>query len=287
MIWLKVRIHWSLFLFSLAYFLSGLLIEMGLFFIFVLLHEFAHIVVAKGYGIKVEKTVIYPFGGRAYIDELIEEDPEKELHIAIAGPLVNVLLAVLIAAAQQNPDFILSQEQAHFAIRANLILAVLNLLPGLPLDGGRILRALLNKKFSFPEASHYTCYGGKIVGLLLSITGLYYGIFWQYYNISFFIVGIFIFFAASREAKDISYLYFRHLTRKKRLLQQQGVMACQILMAFDDTTINEVTNLFQPKKYHILHVIDSNWHKKAIVEEIEIIDALLKRGGNEKLSKLL
>ncbi len=284
---MKIRIHWTLLLFGIVYFLSGFLLEILIFFLLVSLHEMAHLAVALSYGLQAEETVIYPFGGRARISSLVEEDPIKEFRIALAGPMLNIFLAIMGAALYQQPDLPIPESLIVFFIRANLMLALFNLLPGLPLDGGRILRSILVKKYSFKESTDYACQGGKLAGILLCILGIALGVFWQYYNISFFLVGIFIFIMAAREQKEAAYLYFRHLTRKRQLLQHQGAAVCETLIAFEHTTLEEITALFRPKKYHILHVIDTNWQRKAIIGEKEIINALLTRGGNERVGSLL
>ncbi|WP_052291934.1 M50 family metallopeptidase [Natranaerobius thermophilus] len=282
---MNFRVHWTLILFGIVYLFTGFLQEIGIFFVLVILHELSHTIVAISHGFKVEETVLYPFGGRAKIDGLIEEDPYRELHIALAGPLTNILLAILFLSLDQYSIF--SEEIILFAVRANIILALFNLFPGLPLDGGRVLRASLSKRMSFREATHYACQGGKLVGILLVIFGIVVGIVWQYINITFFLAGLFVFIVALREEKEATYLYYRHLTRKKQLLTQEGVLPCEILIAFEATSLKEVTSLFRPKKYHILHVIDANWEKKAIIEEKDIIDAMFTRGPHIKISQIL
>ncbi|OWZ83925.1 M50 family metallopeptidase [Natranaerobius trueperi] len=282
---MKLKFHWSLFVFFFAYLITGLTKEVGIFFVLISLHELMHSLMAIGYGFKVKEIILYPFGGRAKMEDLIEEDPKKELNIALAGPLFNIILAFILLSMYEKIPLI--EETKLFIVRANLILAGFNLLPGLPLDGGRILRALLTKKYSFREASHYACQGGKIVGFVVLLFGAFLGGYWSYINLTFFLVGGFLIFASIREEQEIAYLYFRYLTRKRKLLYNEGVVGCDLLLAFEKTLIEDIIKLFGPKKYHTIKVIDDNWKHKGTVDENEVIDALFKKGTKTKISDIL
>ncbi len=281
---MRYKIHWTLWFFLIGYVLAGLFREIGLFFLFVIIHELAHISVARAYGLDVSEVVLYPFGGRAQIDDLMEEDPKKEFHIAIAGPMVNILMGM--AAFMLESRGMLNSEIAWFILRANMLLALFNLLPGLPLDGGRVVRSRLCAKFGFKEATHIACQGGKLAGLLVILLGII-GLSWQYLNITFFIAGGFILVAAFREERDAAYVYFRYLTRKKQLLRKEGAAVCEQLIAFEDAQLKQVTGLFRPKRYHLVNIIDYQWRSRGTLTEEALIDGLLKYGATVTVSQLL
>lgn len=114
----------------------------------VVLHELGHALAARRFGIGTAHITLYPFGGVAAIERMPEE-PDQELVIALAGPAVNVVLAAafgLLAAVLGSPIV------GIFAT-LNLGMAVFNLLPAYPMDGGRVLRALLAKRMGFVPAS--------------------------------------------------------------------------------------------------------------------------------------
>jgi Zn-dependent protease len=145
--------------------LFTLLIWVGVVFCSVLLHEYGHAFMARAVGVKTEKIVLFPLGGGAFMEKMPEE-PGKEILIAVAGPLVNVLLAVVAAPfiwseAQSNRKAMLlhmidpESNVSFFGVGPldyfivllfliNLLLAFFNLLPAYPLDGGRIFRAVLS-----------------------------------------------------------------------------------------------------------------------------------------------
>lgn len=114
-------------------------------FVCVLLHELGHALVAKRFGVQTKDITLYPFGGIAAI--VSQPPPRAELVIALAGPVVNILIAAALYPWITIPDLTkLENVEMSIALRlffTNLALAVFNLLPALPMDGGRVLRAFL------------------------------------------------------------------------------------------------------------------------------------------------
>jgi Zn-dependent protease len=123
---------------------------MVLLFACVLAHEFGHIIAARRYGIRTPEVTLWPIGGVASL-ERIPDKPSEELVVALAGPAVNVVIAlVLIAFLGIKPDdaamTALENPRANLLERlvaANIFLVVFNLIPAFPMDGGRVLRALI------------------------------------------------------------------------------------------------------------------------------------------------
>jgi Zn-dependent protease len=169
--------------------LFGVLLVFGLFGC-VVLHELGHALVAQRFGVAVREIVLLPIGGVA---RLLSE-PKKPLHellIAIAGPLVNVVLALLALVALRGSVPILDpaaqQARALSAITAptaesvllllfysNVTLAVFNMLPALPMDGGRVLRSLLSFAFGQVRATNIAAGLAQVLAVGLAIYGLQY-----------------------------------------------------------------------------------------------------------------
>lgn len=217
---IKVFIHWSFWLILVwIYFsyynvnknpaegLNGVLFILAIFAC-VVLHEFGHALTAKRYGINTKDITLYPIGGVARL-ESIPREPRREFFVAVAGPLVNVAIAGLLwaylVASGQMPDFEALQNTDPEEIDgmslpfgfnllvANVILVVFNLIPAFPMDGGRMLRALLAFKM---DRSKATQIAAKI-GQLLAIGFVIFGFF---YNFWLIIIGIFIYIGAGSEA---------------------------------------------------------------------------------------
>lgn len=148
-------------------------------FLSVLLHELGHALVGRRYGIRTAEIVLFPIGGVARVER--NPKPREELWIALAGPLVNIVLAVVligIAVAvsgtirwekvfERKSGELLGQIAA-----GNLILALFNLLPAFPMDGGRILRAMLAIKRSETVATEIAARAGRILAMLMGIYGV-------------------------------------------------------------------------------------------------------------------
>ncbi len=166
-------------------------------FLSVLAHEVTHSYIAKREGIEVKEITLFIFGGVSQMTKE-PEDPMKEFKVAIGGPISSLILAFIFWITSKiisyTPDFILYTGLLSYLAFINLSLAVFNLIPGFPLDGGRVLRALYWKKTgSVRKATQIAAGTGKwvgvgiiLLGLLLILTGNLIGGFW------FVIIGIFL-----------------------------------------------------------------------------------------------
>jgi Zn-dependent protease/CBS domain-containing protein len=176
-------------------FVLGTVAAVGLF-LSVLLHEFGHSLTARRYGYGIKSITLWLFGGVAQFEEN-PDDWRAELVISIAGPAVSVLLGVLfggVAIAVTLPDTV-AFVVGYLALM-NVVLAVFNMLPGFPMDGGRVLRALLASTYSYPKATKIAADVGKGFAFLMG----FFGILTQ----DWLVVGLalFIYIAASGEAQQ-------------------------------------------------------------------------------------
>ncbi|HLA96155.1 MAG TPA: site-2 protease family protein [Pyrinomonadaceae bacterium] len=172
------------------------------FFASIFLHEFAHAVVARFEGLKVVEIVLHPFGGLARFRHP-PETPRAEFRIAVAGPVASFLLAFLFgglaAVSQYARTDILTLLLTLLAL-TNFLLAVFNMLPGYPLDGGRVLRAYLWKQGrDLNEATTLTGRCGQMIAVGLIVLGIIYVILRGEFFTGFWavLVGIFLFDSAS------------------------------------------------------------------------------------------
>ncbi|MFB6299129.1 MAG: CBS domain-containing protein [Halobacteriales archaeon] len=174
----------------------GAICAVGLF-AGVVLHELGHSVTAMRYGFPIESITLWIFGGIAQLTET-PEDWKQELLIAIAGPIVSIALGVLCWVALRIVPSGLDAVQFVFGYLAimNIVLAGFNLLPGFPMDGGRVLRALLARTRPFARATQIAAEVGKGFALLLGIFGLFQ------FNIILIGVAFFIYIGASSEAQQ-------------------------------------------------------------------------------------
>ena len=178
---------------------QGVLFILGLFAC-VLLHEFGHAFAAMGFGIRTPDITLLPIGGVARLSR-IPEEPWQELVVAIAGPMVNVvILAVLIfvmhtSAALDQPEYLESPTIGFLdkIVYVNKMLILFNLIPAFPMDGGRILRALLAMAMPYARATQIAAWIGQGLAVV-------FGIFGIFYNPWLIFIAYFIFVGARQEA---------------------------------------------------------------------------------------
>jgi len=172
-----------------AAFIAGL-------FLSILLHEAGHAWMARRYGIGTQEIVMLPIGGLARLER--QPRAGEEFWVAFAGPLVNFFLGLILLGAAYLGGGRLSigdwREAADHNIvsrlaLANLVLALFNLLPAFPMDGGRVLRSLLAERRSYEEATRITARIGTLIAALLALVGLLQGNFLMLFGALFIYVG--------------------------------------------------------------------------------------------------
>lgn len=218
---IKVQIHWTFWLLIVWIVLRELFMGnsvdsmlwssafIGLLFLCVVFHEFGHALTARRFGIKTEKITLLPIGGVASLEDM-PEDPKQEFLVAIAGPMVNVAIALILYPLvplenylNQSPEELelaLSTIQASnmlfYLFSANVMLVLFNLLPAFPMDGGRVLRALLSMKMNRVMATKIASGIGQFLAMIFFFIGIFY-------NPILLLIAIFVFFGAQAESSMI------------------------------------------------------------------------------------
>ncbi|MEL7021057.1 MAG: site-2 protease family protein [Bacteroidota bacterium] len=291
---IPVLVHWSfgLIVFWVIYIgnIEGLnaqgMLWLGLFmlalFACVILHEFGHALTARRYGVETRDIIISPIGGVARLQKL-PEDPWHEFLIAVAGPLVNIAIALLLLPylywlAAQNAESVgelLARVAYNFPdklqfrdyfipalVSLNVTLAIFNLVPAFPMDGGRILRSLLALKFSRLTATKYASYIGRLFAALFVIFGLYSGSFITA------LIGVFIYTTATNELKAVRINDSLHTSTVG------DVMRIDFTKQYENTPLSEVIKDTQQGEEKNFLVFNFDEELTGVLPQAAIIQAI-------------
>jgi Zn-dependent protease/CBS domain-containing protein len=182
--------------------ISGILFIL-LLFVFVVMHEYGHALTARRYGIKTRDITLYPIGGVARLERMPER-PIEELWVALAGPAVNVVIAIVLFAylaitQSMEPLTSLTISTGSLVERlmiVNLWLVGFNLIPAFPMDGGRVLRALLGLRLEYVQATQIAATIGQGIAFLFGFIGLFSNPFLVF-------IAFFVWMGAAQEANMV------------------------------------------------------------------------------------
>lgn len=286
---LEISLHPFFLLLIFLWILAGLPLQTLFLFILVLGHELTHTLAANVCGLHISKVELFPFGGVGYLTKPLEFNPQKEVIVAGAGPLFNFIIFLFLWNYRNGlyglpiyPD----PSLVTFLIRANLFLLFFNLLPGLPLDGGRVVRALLTARLGLYKATEAAVSAGKCLGAIFFLLGLFLSYF-DYLNLSLSLMGIFLYSAAGREQQTAIYTFLRYLLRKEKALKKNKVLKGEQLVALESTTILEVLKFFKPAKYHQVLVLNQTCRVMDLLSESQLLEAAMKKGMDIPLRRLV
>lgn len=246
-----------------------------LLFLCVVLHEFGHAIAAKAFGINTPDITLLPIGGVARLERMPEE-PKQELIIAIAGPLVNVVIALclfLVIGSRGDFDPRTAIQRGDLLVNLfalNVWLVLFNLLPAFPMDGGRVLRALLATRMSYARATQAAATVGQAFAFIFGIVGLF-GVPGVIQPNPFLIfIALFVYIGASQEAalaqmKDIS-----------RRLPVSSAMVRDFRSLPKGATLDEATDALLATSQHDFPVLDETGNVAGVLMRNDLIAALRK-----------
>jgi Zn-dependent protease/CBS domain-containing protein len=244
-----------------------------LLFVCVVLHEFGHIIAARQFGIATPTVTVLPIGGVASLERMPEK-PGQEIVVALAGPLVNVIIAftlyALAGASLEITDMArLADMQPSLLSRvaeANVALVIFNLIPAFPMDGGRVLRALLAIPLGFTRATQIAARIGQALAVVLGILGLFG-------SPLLVLIAVFVFLAASAEAGMVQ---GRDMTR--------GILASEAMVTDFQTlspssTLDDAAQLMMRTTQPAFPVVDGQDVLRGAVTRSDLIQALREKEG--------
>lgn len=283
-----IRIHVTFLLFLVwiwaAYYRSGGsqaawegVLFVALLFFCVLLHELGHVVAARRYGVKTPDITLWPFGGIANL-ERIPEKPSQELVVAIAGPAVNVVIALVLlvvlsltlTGGDLKAEDLAKIEDPRTSMLvklagANIFLVLFNLIPAFPMDGGRVLRALLAMRMGFARATALAASIGQGLAIGLGLLGIFT-------NPMLMIIGVFVFLAASGEAGQV----------QLKEASRGHIVADAMITHFEtlgpQSTVDDAAEALIRSTQKEFPVVDGAGHLRGVLTRDAMIRALKEQG---------
>lgn len=274
-VYISSGMAWTQLLWSVAFLFS--------LFVSVILHEYGHALVAAQFGINAKKITLYPIGGIASIEKL-PENPKQELLISGAGPVVSFCISALLLlfAPQElsvenfkNYTGEITKDNFLFSLGwLNAALAFFNLIPAFPMDGGRIVRALLAFRYNYIKATAIAASVGRVIAIIFVVIGLIS------MNFILSIIGMFVIVFAKAEE---SYLQLKTLT--------QGIRLSETIMFDYDSldgnlTVNEAANILQ-NKHNKYFIVLENGIPTGTLNRMEVIKAVAQQEYDKKVIELM
>lgn len=258
--------------------LSGCWKEYGTALFSIVLHETCHIVVARFFGVLPASISISPLGFSAVIPET--NCSRKALTLVYsAGPAGNLLLfAAGLTAGFVFPGL---NDLLVLLSATNLLLAIFNLLPVLPLDGGRILFGLLSGNFGLFAAgriSRVIAWGTSAAVVLYGIYRAYIGIL----NVSLLIAGAYMMLLLWNGRMESAFMNIRQILYRRSRFLKKGVYPARGLVVVKSTLLSEIVKNMDFDSFHIIYVLDEQMRLLKVFTESEIMDALV--GDSEKIT---
>lgn len=252
----------------------GSVLYIVLLFLCVLLHEFGHVFAARRYGVQTPDITLLPIGGVARL-ERIPEEPAQELVVALAGPAVNVAIAALLYIATgglshgseeglqvANPGVSLMER----LFWVNLFLVGFNLIPAFPMDGGRVLRALLASRLGYARGTRIAAGVGQAVAFGLGLLGLLGG------NALLIFIALFVYLGAASESHAVQ------MRQVSRGMLAADAMVSRFESLRPDARVEDAVRCLLATTQHEFPVVDGAGALRGVLTRDDMIRTLKERG---------
>ncbi len=235
----------------------------------ILFHELAHSAVARFYGVRVKGIMLFVFGGVAMMEEM-PKNPKQEFAISVAGPAMSFLLAFasgILSGVSIRPLAAIFTTFAYL----NLILAVFNLLPAFPMDGGRILRSVLATRLGYVRATRFAAETGRFLAVLMAVIGIFY-------NPWLILIALFVYIGASEEERLV--IVENVLGR----IRVGDIMTRDVVAVSPETRISELIEMMLRYK-HLGYPVVENGELVGIVTLKDVMQANPEQSVGEVMKR--
>lgn len=249
-------------------------------FIWVILHEAVHILVANNFGLRLSSFKIHITGAGTEIDDIDDLSENRKLILYVSGPLFNFVSAMVLLFLKS--EYGLNVESS---IWINLGLLFFNMLPAYPLDGVRIYEILLSKKILYKKAKKLLVRASFMVAAFIMI-GFFLTIYIHKVNISLLLASVLLTYTTFLENEKTIYIIMGSIVRKSRRLISDGYIENKSISVYYKRDLIKVLSLVDRNKFNSFFVLDDDMRLLGIIYEDELIKTL-KENGNMTLEELL
>ena len=271
---IKIKINILLLFITLLWIITGYIWTALIVYLALILHESAHILAARGFKVKVYQLELLPFGSSAMMDDVFEQMPLEESLIAAAGPAASVITAALATTVRSYFPLFAPDVLEQF-ITYSFLIAGFNLLPVLPLDGGRIMRACLARTNDYGRATKITSALGILLGLGMTGWGVYTFVS-DRADAMLPMLGIFLIISAIGELKQSRFELAKAMINRRHCQEGSQYMGVKVLAVKQEMQIYKAVRLFKDKNYYVIRVINDDMKLLGTLDETQIQNAMLK-----------
>ena len=244
-----------------------------------MLHELGHFCAAKFVHAAVKRVCFYPFGVTVELKEGYVKNPVHEIVVAIAGPVTNGIIVLFCVLCIKNKEYML------FSSVSSAVIGCMNLLPILPLDGGRILKALLTMRWGFVKAFNFTVRISRIFTAVLFLLGLLVLIITRF-NFSIILICAFLSVNAIAEKRSMQIIVMRDVLYSKGKMSS-GKMKSAHITARDSMPARLLLKDFDSYRYFLVDAVDEKLNYCGTLTESQVIDGIVSRGSRVLVKELL
>lgn len=274
----RIIVHPLALLYPVAAVMLGAGTEATALLLALFLHEGAHLAAAQALGVSIPCLRLTPFGGAMTMDNPYGLSPTRLVAVAAAGPLANAL-ALVVSAALAHWS-LLSPAFALIFMQTNLVLLAFNLLPALPLDGGRIAYALLSLKFKPEKALSFGIRMGRFVAAALVCACAALAVKWHRINLSFLFAAVFIWASAGDERQSLSQTHMRAVLGALRPVDRPTPVRLWAVNA--DCDAHTALRVARPDALTLFAIYKDN-RLSSITDDRRLVDAALQGGVGVKV----
>ena len=243
-------------------------------FIIVFFHEVMHYITARYFGFVGFDMEILPIGTVLKLKNLDEATPKEDLIISLSGPLINLILAVIFYVLNS----FMPQNYLYILYLGNFALGFFNLIPALPLDGGRILRDILSLRVIYRRANSITIICSIIMGFILMIC--YFLMFFSgRNNFNIGIISLFILVTSFKERERIAYIIMGDIIKKKYRFIKKGYIENKSISIYYKSNLISILSIVDKNRYNMFTILDKDMRVIDLIYEEEVIEGLKVYGN--------